>query len=153
LDHAIFSLESFCKIVAYGLITPPCKSSKQSRIWLPFYSLISKRDQHLDKEEGGTPHGGNTSPFAFSRATTTPSKKNTHRAYLNSFANVLDMISIISYWIDVILMAYGYPYLSLFKALGALRPIRLLSLLPGTAVRYYMLSLARDIKESFCRLS
>ncbi|KAG0747200.1 hypothetical protein G6F57_006621 [Rhizopus arrhizus] len=139
------SLESFCKIVAYGLITPPCKSSKQSRTWLPFYSFISKRDQHLDKEEGGTSQGGNTSPFAFSRTTTTPSKKNAHRAYLNSFANVLDMISITSYWIDVILMAYGYPYLSLFKALGALRPIRLLSLLPGTAVILKSLELSWDL--------
>ncbi|EIE92076.1 hypothetical protein RO3G_16787 [Rhizopus delemar RA 99-880] len=55
------------------------------------------------------------------------------------------MISIISYWIDVILMAYGYPYLSLFKALGALRPIRLLSLLPGTAVILKSLELSWDL--------
>lgn len=53
---------------------------------------------------------------------------------MNGFANAIDFVSIISYWIDLGLMVNGYPNCSVFKALGAARPLRLLSLLPGTAV-------------------
>ncbi|KAI9268809.1 Ion transport protein-domain-containing protein [Sporodiniella umbellata] len=93
-----------------------------------------------------------SSPFSFSKKQDTL-PKNTHRAYLNSFANVLDVISIISYWVDTVLMCYRYPYLSLFKALGALRPIRLLSLLPGTAVILQSLELSWDILLAVSGLS
>jgi hypothetical protein len=62
-----------------------------------------------------------------------PEKRN-HKACLNSFGNILDVISLLSYWADVVLMTYRYPNLSLFKSLGASRPIRLLSIFPGTAV-------------------
>lgn len=65
--------------------------------------------------------------------TSIPFKQN-HRAYLNSFGNWFDIISIVCYWADFVLMYYEYPYLSLFKALGSIRPIHLLSVLPGTAV-------------------
>lgn len=121
------SLEAICKIIAYGLFFPPAYSKfKRIRSW----ASVSEDKQHLKDD---IPLTENSSPFSFSRQSEL-SPKNTHRAYLNSFANVLDAISIVSYWTDVVLMTYGYPYLSLFKALGALRPIRLLSLLPGTAV-------------------
>ncbi|KAI8381166.1 Ion transport protein-domain-containing protein [Radiomyces spectabilis] len=46
----------------------------------------------------------------------------------------MDCVSIISYWIDFALMVHQYPYCSLFKALAALRPLRLLCIFPGTAV-------------------
>ncbi|KAI7900056.1 Ion transport protein-domain-containing protein [Cokeromyces recurvatus] len=71
--------------------------------------------------------------------------KRNHCAYLNSFGNCFDTISIISYWIDFTLMIYRYPYLSLFKSLGAIRPIRLLSILPGTAVILKSLETSWDI--------
>lgn len=71
--------------------------------------------------------------------------KSYHRAYLNSFGNVLDTISAVSYWIDFVLMMFNYPYMSLFKALGALRPLRLLSILPGTAVILKSLETSWDI--------
>ncbi|KAI8093916.1 Ion transport protein-domain-containing protein [Halteromyces radiatus] len=57
-----------------------------------------------------------------------------HKAYLNSFGNGLDFVSVICYWVDFGLMLYGYPYISIFKAMAATRPLRLLSVLPGTAV-------------------
>ncbi|KAI8378680.1 Ion transport protein-domain-containing protein [Choanephora cucurbitarum] len=59
---------------------------------------------------------------------------NNHSAYLHSFGNWIDLISIGSYWIDFVLMIYGYPYISLFKSFASMRPLRLLSILPGTAV-------------------
>lgn len=68
-----------------------------------------------------------------------------HRAYLNSFGNVLDAISMLSYWVDFVFMIYGYHYISLFKSLGALRPIHLLSILPGTAVILKSLETSWDI--------
>lgn len=57
-----------------------------------------------------------------------------HNAYLTTFGNWMEFISLICYWIDFALMIYGYQYCSLFKAMGALRPVKLLSILPGTAV-------------------
>ncbi|KAI8075574.1 Ion transport protein-domain-containing protein [Thamnidium elegans] len=74
-----------------------------------------------------------------------PNDKAYHRAYLNSFGNVLDTVSVVSYWIDFVLMMFNYPYMSLFKALGALRPLRLLSILPGTAVILKSLETSWDI--------
>lgn len=74
-----------------------------------------------------------------------PKDNRYHRAYLNSFGNVMDMISMVSYWIDFVFMMYRYPYISLFKALGALRPLRLLSVLPGTAVILKSLETSWDI--------
>ncbi|ORX56168.1 hypothetical protein DM01DRAFT_1303553 [Hesseltinella vesiculosa] len=58
----------------------------------------------------------------------------THKAYLHSFGNGLDLISVVCYWVDLALMINDYPYSSVFKAMGAARPLRLLSILPGTAV-------------------
>jgi ABC-type antimicrobial peptide transport system permease subunit len=71
--------------------------------------------------------------------------KRNHQAYLNSFGNCFDAVSIISYWADVVLMIFEYPYLSLFKSMGALRPVRLLSVLPGTAVILKSLETSWDI--------
>ncbi|RCI07266.1 calcium channel protein [Rhizopus stolonifer] len=142
----IYSLEAICKIIAYGLFFPPAYSKfKRIRSW----ASVSEDKQHLKDD---IPLTENSSPFSFSRQSEL-SPKNTHRAYLNSFANVLDAISIVSYWTDVVLMTYGYPYLSLFKALGALRPIRLLSLLPGTAVILKSLELSWDILLAVSGLS
>ncbi|RCH93740.1 calcium channel protein [Rhizopus azygosporus] len=42
-------------------------------------------------------------------------------------------------------MGYGYPNMSLFKTLGALRPIRLLSIIPGTAMILESLELSWDV--------
>jgi hypothetical protein len=57
-----------------------------------------------------------------------------HRSYLSNFGNWLDLISVICYWIDLILMKVGYTKISMFKGFGAARPLRLVGIIPGTAV-------------------
>jgi hypothetical protein len=59
-----------------------------------------------------------------------------HRPFLSNFGNWLDLISAICYWIDLALMMIGYTEISLFKGLGAARPLRLVGIIPGTAVSY-----------------
>lgn len=59
-----------------------------------------------------------------------------HRPYLSNFGNWLDLISVICYWIDFTLMQVNYTEVSLFKALGAARPLRLVGIIPGTAVSH-----------------
>ncbi|CAO3675097.1 unnamed protein product [Umbelopsis ramanniana] len=57
-----------------------------------------------------------------------------HRPYLSNFGNWLDIISVVCYWIDLALMEIDYNHISLFKGLGAARPLRLVGIIPGTAV-------------------
>jgi Ion transport protein len=57
-----------------------------------------------------------------------------HRPYLTNFGNWLDLISVVCYWIDLALMKINYNNVSLFKAVGAARPLRLVGIIPGTAV-------------------
>ncbi|KAM3581322.1 calcium channel protein [Umbelopsis sp. WA50703] len=54
-----------------------------------------------------------------------------HRSYLSNFGNWLDLISVICYWIDLILMKVGYTKISMFKGFGAARPLRLVGIIPG----------------------
>lgn len=59
-----------------------------------------------------------------------------HDAYLKRVANVLDIICIVSYWIDFSLMmlSKGERTWSLFKALAAARVLRLIAITEGTRV-------------------
>ncbi|KAI8993323.1 Ion transport protein-domain-containing protein [Pilobolus umbonatus] len=109
--QSIYSLEAMAKVMAYGLMVPPkpTSSSFSDRIINFFYTSRQEEQEHRVKNF-----------------------KRNHRAYLNSFGNAWDMVSILFYWIDFFLMLIKYPHLSLFKTLSAIRPLRLLSLLPGT---------------------
>ncbi|CEP11360.1 hypothetical protein [Parasitella parasitica] len=108
------SIESICKIIAYGLIIPPRP---------PKLSLADQEDQDQASKNW----------------------KRNHYAYLNSFGNAFDAISVVGYWADLIVMVYKYPYLSLFKSLASLRPLRLLSMLRGTAVILKSLETSWDL--------
>jgi Na+-transporting NADH:ubiquinone oxidoreductase subunit NqrB len=138
------SIESICKIIAYGLIIPPKPSTASTTfgLWqrklLQVLSFVQKSKQTDDT---------NTITTAIEEDEDSEAVdfKRNHRAYLNSFGNCFDAISIVSYWSDMVLMIFGYPYLSLFKSLGALRPVRLLSILPGTAVILKSLETSWDI--------
>jgi hypothetical protein len=57
-----------------------------------------------------------------------------HRPYLSNFGNWLDIISVICYWVDLALMKINYTDVSVFKGFGAARPLRLVGIIPGTAV-------------------
>lgn len=58
-----------------------------------------------------------------------------HESYLSSVANVVDIVSIISYWIDVVMISFfdQQPW-SVFQALGATRLLRILVITEGTTV-------------------
>lgn len=149
--QCIYTLEMLCKIIAYGLLFPPSAKSKTPR----FYQYAHWRFPQLFQTFGSTSPTLNEEPMEGQTAGMSKSSTfiddvdlqftRNHRAYLNSFGNVVDMISVLSYWADFVLMMVEYPNLSLFKALGALRPIRLLSLLPGTAVILKSLETSWDI--------
>lgn len=122
----LFSLEAICKIIVYGIWLPPTISTSKCfwfRRW--FITLLSK-------------NGNESSNLAAAeeeaQQSTTKDQPLTHRPYISGFANTLDIISIISYWVDFGLMIHGYPYCSLFKAIGASRPLRLAMIFKGTAV-------------------
>ncbi|CEP10750.1 hypothetical protein [Parasitella parasitica] len=61
--------------------------------------------------------------------------KVTHRSFLSSFANIIDLISVTSYWIDFITVLYlsRRPY-PIFQAFAATRLLRLLVITEGTSV-------------------
>ena len=63
-----------------------------------------------------------------------------HKTYLGCFGNRIDLVSIVCYWVDFVFMMYQYQYCSMFKSVAALRPIRLISILPGTAVSTFRLN-------------
>lgn len=122
-------LDCFIKIVVYGLWISPHKNTRSTyqllvQPWLKWLAFPWKNTATT------------TTPTSTTTATDDASltSSHDHRAYLNSFGNVLDLMSVVCYWIDLGIMLYGYPYCSVFKALAAARPLRLLSVLPGTAV-------------------
>lgn len=58
-----------------------------------------------------------------------------HKPYLSSIANVVDLISIICYWIDVfVFLRYNKRPWSILQALAAMRLFRFLAVTEGTAV-------------------
>lgn len=113
--YLYFSIEAICKIIAYGFILSPTLTRNH------VYKSIIHQFIYFQTPDSPSNQQANK-------------KKPNHKAYMCSFGNFIDIVSIVSYWIDLSLMIEGYPYISLFKSLGAMRPIRLLSLLPGTAV-------------------
>lgn len=142
--QSIYTLEMMCKIIAFGFIFSPKSPFKQKLPWKfpQLYKFTDTATPTLNEEINEK--GGLSKSSTFIDEADQNFVRN-HRAYLHSFANVLDLISIVSYWVDLLLMLIQYPNLSLFKSLGALRPIRLLSILPGTAVILKSLETSWDI--------
>lgn len=152
--YFFISIEAICKIIAYGLIMPPRPSTKSNKSFkIRHYKLFRFLNRlfflfQKEKRFKNDVDDINSTTTAINEeedATEALHFKRNHRAYLNSFGNCFDAVSIISYWADIVLMIFKYPYLSLFKSLGALRPVRLLSVLPGTAVILKSLETSWDI--------
>lgn len=58
-----------------------------------------------------------------------------HKPYLRSLANIVDLVSIISYWVDVVVfLCYNKRPWSILQALAAMRLFRFLVITEGTAV-------------------
>ncbi|KAI8378320.1 Ion transport protein-domain-containing protein [Blakeslea trispora] len=136
LIQIIYSLEALCKIVAYGLIIAPKQHSLKINT-LDANSLWKRKNSLAATIRGSAIVTELSKEQPFSATVDDETKTlfiSNHSAYLHSFGNWIDLVSIGSYWIDFVLMIYGYPYISLFKSLASMRPLRLLSILPGTAV-------------------
>lgn len=63
-----------------------------------------------------------------------PDETPAHAPFFRSYYNRLDAIVVVSYWIDFTFMMAGIRDVYIFKAMSALRPLRLLSLTEGTSV-------------------
>ncbi|KAI9317892.1 Ion transport protein-domain-containing protein [Dichotomocladium elegans] len=69
--------------------------------------------------------------------------KISHTAYLADATNLLDLIAISAYWIDLVLMLCTNDTWSLFKAIAAARVLRLAGITEGTAI------IIRSLRSSF----
>ncbi|KAI9029793.1 Ion transport protein-domain-containing protein [Phycomyces nitens] len=119
--QSIYSLEAIAKIIVYGLWIPPSRDNRVSSFLAPIKNCIRRLGglcRILPREEKEE------------EIKTEPE----HKAYLNKFGNVLDLISILCYWVDFGFMLHEYRYFTLFKTMGATRPLRLLLIFPGTAI-------------------
>ncbi len=84
---------------------------------------------------GGFSH---TRPLGFHASDARPERIDAriYPPYFKSSWNRFDAMVIISYWIDLIIVLSGAYDIRLFRALSSLRPLRLLSMTPGLAVRH-----------------
>ncbi|GAN08579.1 cation channel family protein [Mucor ambiguus] len=75
--------------------------------------------------------------------------KVTHKSFLSSLPNVIDLISVASYWIDLAIVLYlgRRPY-PVFQALAATRLLRLLVITEGTTVIMTSLSSSYDMLKN-----
>ncbi|KAG0369918.1 calcium channel protein [Gamsiella multidivaricata] len=68
-----------------------------------------------------------------------------HAPFFRSYYNRLDGIVVASYWIDFAFMMTGVQNVYVFKAISALRPLRLLSLTEGTSTIIDSLSISAPL--------
>ncbi|KAK9767738.1 calcium channel protein, variant 2 [Basidiobolus ranarum] len=127
--YSLFTLECATRIIVYGLIfdpKPPKKdfSSKSSFIAVhPEKTISTFNSSKKEGESMGKSPGRITNPQA-----------SLPRAFLRHSYNRLDLIVVISFWVDLVLTLVGDGRFTLFKGLCALRPIRLLMLTGGLSV-------------------
>lgn len=72
-----------------------------------------------------------------------PDETPAHAPFFRSYYNRLDAVVVVSYWIDFTFMMAGIRGVYIFKAISALRPLRLLSLTEGTSVSYSLTNAAK----------
>ncbi|KAK3812489.1 MAG: Ion transport protein-domain-containing protein [Linnemannia elongata] len=68
-----------------------------------------------------------------------------HAPFFSSYYNRLDGIVVMSYWVDFAFMMVGIQDVYIFKALSALRPLRLLTLTEGTSTIIDSLSMSAPL--------
>lgn len=75
--------------------------------------------------------------------------KVTHKSFLSSLANIIDLVSVTSYWIDMITVLYlGIRPYPIFQAFAATRLLRLLVITEGTTVIMKSLSSSYDMLKN-----
>lgn len=153
--NIICSLEIMAKVIVYGLFFD--RNGFQWKKWLPkgIFKLIkaifpSQKTSSLKPTISLTRiNSANSRASATEKARTqsqplTPNKAPethnpeiatppAHAPFFSSYYNRLDAIAAVSYWIDLAFMWIGIREVYIFKAISALRPLRLLSLTEGTS--------------------
>lgn len=116
------------RFVTFGFVRPKdmdrARSSRNSNLQHSPITPTSVPSNMFSPLPTGDVGGSNLEPSAMLK----------HRPYLTNFGNWLDLISVVCYWIDLALMKINYNDISLFKGVGAARPLRLVGIIPGTAV-------------------
>ncbi|KAF9327881.1 calcium channel protein [Podila minutissima] len=74
-----------------------------------------------------------------------PDETPAHAPFFRSYYNRLDAVVVVSYWIDFTFMMAGIRGVYIFKAISALRPLRLLSLTEGTSTIISSLSMSAPL--------
>jgi hypothetical protein len=111
----------------------------------PLSRVNSTRSRDSTFEKSGVhPQGNVTAPIqgdiGNEQSATAVEEEDTappaHAPFFRSYYNRLDGIVVMSYWIDFTFMMVGIEEIYIFKAISALRPLRLLTLTEGTSVGY-----------------
>jgi hypothetical protein len=157
--HCNISLEIIAKIIVYGLFFD--RNGFQWRKWAPT-SIQRWMDSGSSKKAGSSLKNSHSlshlnsvhsrtsisekQHIPFNTSTSLPVTDTAHASiaategspahapFFFSYYNRLDGIVVISYWVDLAFMLCGVQQVYLFKAISALRPLRLLSLTEGTSV-------------------
>ncbi|KAI1319626.1 calcium channel protein [Mortierella claussenii] len=104
-------------------------------------SAFEKSHLQTDLVLPASPDNDETSESSTTDTDTRPA----HAPFFRSYYNRLDGVVVVSYWIDFAFMMTGVERAYVFKAISALRPLRLLSLTEGTSTIIDSLSLSAPL--------
>ncbi|CAB4398324.1 unnamed protein product [Rhizophagus irregularis] len=113
----IYTLEIIARIIVSGLIISPVQNE-----------IISKHDV---REASTDSQYSQMSNQYVSRVIAHKSAMNT--AFLRHTFNRIDLLAVVSYWIDLLITLVGVQHFFLFKAISTLRSLRLLAITSGCA--------------------
>ncbi|KAF9551224.1 calcium channel protein [Mortierella hygrophila] len=107
-------------------------------------STFEKSGVHVQGTAVTTIQGetGNEQPGTAAEEETAPPA---HAPFFSSYYNRLDGVVVMSYWVDFTFMMVGIQDVYLFKAISALRPLRLLTLTEGTSTIIDSLSMSAPL--------
>ncbi|CAG8456859.1 12434_t:CDS:10 [Rhizophagus irregularis] len=113
----IYTLEIIARIIVSGLIISPVQNE-----------IMSKHDV---REASTDSQYSQMSNQYVSRVIAHKSAMNT--AFLRHTFNRIDLLAVVSYWIDLLITLVGVQHFFLFKAISTLRSLRLLAITSGCA--------------------
>ncbi|ORX87533.1 hypothetical protein K493DRAFT_341473 [Basidiobolus meristosporus CBS 931.73] len=126
--YSFFTLECVVRIIVYGLLFDPKPSPKDYSSSSSYITILPEKPADGFREKKAESFG-----LKFV-GKTAHSLAPIPRPFLRHSYNRLDLIVVVSYWIDLLLTLYSDGNFPLFKGLCALRPIRLLMLTSGLSV-------------------
>ncbi|ORY05860.1 hypothetical protein K493DRAFT_333364 [Basidiobolus meristosporus CBS 931.73] len=106
----LYTFETIARIIVSGfIINPPTSQQRQPRVEI-----------------------GKKSPFLVVEVHSEIDSLFPDRAYLRHSFQRIDFVVVVSFWVNMILMLTGYGRFTVFSALSALRPFRLISMTSGS---------------------